>query len=65
MIVNAYLSNEHFGDRDASCPTIGLPSDAARAGNAVKAAYREVLERMARAFEVNLTGDRGPYGSRP
>jgi TetR/AcrR family transcriptional regulator, transcriptional repressor for nem operon len=54
MIVNAYLSQEHIDDRDASCPMIGLPSDAARAGEAVKAAYREVLERMARAFEVNL-----------
>jgi TetR/AcrR family transcriptional repressor of nem operon len=54
MIVNAYLSQEHHDDRDASCPMIGLPSDAARAGEAVKAAYREVLERMARAFETNL-----------
>jgi TetR/AcrR family transcriptional repressor of nem operon len=54
MIVDAYLSKEHFDDRDASCPMIGLPSDAARAAEAVKAAYRQVLEKMARAFEANL-----------
>ena len=60
MIVTAYLSKEHFDERDASCPMIGLPSDAARAGKAVKAAYREVLERMARAFEANLPGERRP-----
>jgi TetR/AcrR family transcriptional repressor of nem operon len=54
MIVNAYLSKEHFDDREGSCPMIGLPSDAARAGEAVKAAYRQVLEMMAGAFEANL-----------
>jgi TetR/AcrR family transcriptional repressor of nem operon len=54
MIVNAYLSQDHFDDRDASCPMIGLPSDAARAAGAVKVAYRQVLEKMARAFEANL-----------
>ena len=54
MIVDAYLSREHFEDRDGSCPMIGLPSDAARAGESVKAAYREVLQMMAGAFETNL-----------
>ena len=33
MIVSAYLSKEHFEDRDGSCPMVGLPSDAARAGD--------------------------------
>jgi len=54
MIVNAYLSKEHFDDRDGSCPMVGLPSDAARAGEPIKAAYRQVLARMTRAFETNL-----------
>lgn len=54
MIVDAYLSREHFDDRGGSCPMIGLPSDAARAGEGVKVAYREVLEMMAGAFEANL-----------
>jgi TetR/AcrR family transcriptional repressor of nem operon len=54
MIVAAYLSEEHFEDRDGSCPMIGLPSDVARAGKDVKAAYRQVLEMMVRAFESNF-----------
>jgi AcrR family transcriptional regulator len=54
MIVDAYLSREHFENRDGSCPMIGLPTDAARAGELVKAAYREVLQMMAGAFEANL-----------
>ena len=54
MIVEAYLSREHFEDRDGSCPMIGLPSDTARAGDGVKAAYREVLQMMAATFETNL-----------
>ena len=35
MIVDAYLSEEHFGDQDASCPMIALPSDVARGNTAV------------------------------
>jgi hypothetical protein len=30
MIVNAYLSREHFDDRDGSRPIIALPSYVAR-----------------------------------
>jgi TetR/AcrR family transcriptional repressor of nem operon len=55
MIFDAYLSTEHFEDLDALCPMIGLSSDAARVGEAVKRAYREVLQLMAGAFEANLT----------
>jgi len=57
MIVDAYLSKEHLDDLDGSCPMIGLPSDAARSGPAVKAAYRQILEMMAGAFEANLPAD--------
>lgn len=54
MIVNAYLSREHFDDRDGSCPMVGLPSDAARSTNTVKAAFRQVLEMMVEIFSANL-----------
>jgi TetR/AcrR family transcriptional repressor of nem operon len=54
MIVNAYLSREHFDDRDGSCPTVTLPSDVARGGKAVKAAFREVVDMMVRIFAANL-----------
>jgi len=54
MIVNAYLSHEHFNDRAGSCPLVALPSDVARGGTAVKAAFRQVLEMMVDVFARNL-----------
>jgi TetR/AcrR family transcriptional repressor of nem operon len=55
-VVGAYLSRGHLEDVDGCCPLIGLPSDAARSGQAVKSAYRQVAESMIRLFEVNLNG---------
>ena len=57
-VVDAYLSREHLDDLDGSCPLIGIPSDVARSSQAVKAAYREVVESMIRLFEANLNGPR-------
>ncbi|MEO6396678.1 MAG: TetR/AcrR family transcriptional regulator [Devosia sp.] len=57
MILDAYLSDDHLRDRDASCPMIALPSDVQRGNRAVKAAFREVLEMMAGAFAGNLADD--------
>jgi AcrR family transcriptional regulator len=57
-IVDAYLSRAHFEDIEGSCPMLGLPSDVARGGGAVKAAYREVLGMMVGAFSANLGPDR-------
>jgi TetR/AcrR family transcriptional repressor of nem operon len=57
-VVDAYLSREHLGDLDGSCPLIGVPSDVARGSQAVKAAYREVASSMIRLFEANLKGPR-------
>jgi TetR/AcrR family transcriptional regulator, transcriptional repressor for nem operon len=59
MIVDAYLSRDHYDDRDASCPMIALPSDVARGNGAVKAAFRQVLEMMVTAFEAGAP-DNGP-----
>jgi hypothetical protein len=58
MIVNAYLSRAHLDDIEGSCPPIGLPTDTARGGAAVKAAYAEVLEMMVGAFSSQLGPDR-------
>jgi len=55
MIVNAYLSREHFDDREGSCPLVTLPSDVARGRKAVKAAFRQVLEMMVKVFASNLS----------
>ncbi len=54
MILDAYLSKDHYGDREASCPMIALPSDVARGKGAVKKAFRQVLEMMAGVFAANL-----------
>jgi TetR/AcrR family transcriptional regulator, transcriptional repressor for nem operon len=59
-IVDAYLSVDHFEDRDASCPMIALPSDVSRGNDSVKAAFREVLEMMVSAFTDTL-----PQSPRP
>jgi TetR/AcrR family transcriptional regulator, transcriptional repressor for nem operon len=57
MIVSAYLSRAHLDDIEGSCPLIGLPTDVARGGAAVKAAYAEVLEMMVGAFAAQLGPD--------
>lgn len=57
-VVDAYLSREHLDDLDGSCPLVGIPSDVARSSQAVKAAYREVVQSMIRLFEANLSGPR-------
>jgi TetR/AcrR family transcriptional regulator, transcriptional repressor for nem operon len=54
MIVNAYLSREHFDDRDGSCPMVGLPSDVARGGKVVRVAFRKVVDMMVDVFSANL-----------
>ena len=54
MILDAYLSRDHFDDREASCPMIALPSDVARGNGEVKKAFKEVLEMMVDAFAANL-----------
>ena len=54
MILDAYLSKDHYGDREASCPMIALPSDIARGKGSVKKAFRQVLEMMAGIFAANL-----------
>lgn len=62
MIVNSYLSDEHFSETEAWCPMIALPSDVARGNGAVKGAFRQVMEMMAGAFEANM--DAGEEGTR-
>jgi TetR/AcrR family transcriptional repressor of nem operon len=57
FVADAYLSRDHLDDVDGSCPLIGLSSDVAHSGQAVKAAYREVAERMIQIFE---TGSKKP-----
>ncbi len=64
MILDAYLSDDHFADRDASCPMIALPSDVQRGQPAVKDAFRQVLEMMTGAFAANLEPSSRPARQR-
>src|SRR5262249_7467749 len=53
-IVDAYFSREHFDDREGCCPLIGMASDVQRGGDAVRAAYQEVVEQLVKVFEDHL-----------
>ncbi len=64
MILEAYLSDEHFEDREASCPMIALPSDVQRGNPGVREAFRQVLEMMVGAFEANLEPSARPTRQR-
>jgi AcrR family transcriptional regulator len=64
MIVDAYLSRDHFVDRDGSCPMIAFPSDVARGNGTVKDAFRQVMDMMVEAFQANLPKSRKPARER-
>lgn len=53
-VVDAYFSRDHFNDRETCCPLIALPSDVMRGSDAVKGAYREVLENLVDIFVDDL-----------
>jgi TetR/AcrR family transcriptional repressor of nem operon len=53
-VVDAYFSRDHFDDRETCCPLIALPSDVMRGTDAVKGAYREVLEKLVEIFLDDL-----------
>jgi len=53
-IVDAYFSRQHFDDHEGCCPLLGTASDVQRSGEAVKAAYQEVVEQMVKVFEDHL-----------
>jgi TetR/AcrR family transcriptional regulator, transcriptional repressor for nem operon len=57
-IVDAYFSRAHFDDREGCCPLLGTASDVERSGEAVKAAYQEVVEQLVKVFEDHLGGPR-------
>ena len=52
--INRYVSRTHLDDIEGQCPLMALPSDAARAGPAARAAYQRLLESMVGVFEANL-----------
>jgi AcrR family transcriptional regulator len=57
-IVDAYFSRAHFDDHEGCCPLLGTASDVERSGEAVKAAYQEVVEQMIKVIEDSLNPPR-------
>src|SRR5262245_39842448 len=53
-IVDAYFSRAHFDDHEGCCPLLGTASDVERSGEAVKAAYQEVVEQLVKVFVAHL-----------
>jgi TetR/AcrR family transcriptional regulator, transcriptional repressor for nem operon len=64
MILDAYLSDDHFEERAASCPMIALPSDVQHGNPGVQGAFRQVMEMMAGAFAANLEPSARPARQR-
>ena len=54
VIVNAYLSRQHYDDIEGSCPLIALPNDVARGSQVLQRAYRQVLGSMVGIFKQKL-----------
>lgn len=55
QLVNGYISRQHLEDVEGHCPLIALPSDVARAGPTVRAAYKKLFEAMAGVFGTNAS----------
>jgi len=53
-VVDSYFSRDHFDDRETCCPLIAVPSDVMRGSDAVKSAYREVLEKLIDVLQADL-----------
>jgi len=54
QVVDAYLSREHFGDVEGSCPMVTLPGDVARSDKVVRRSFEDVFKSMAGLFEESL-----------
>jgi AcrR family transcriptional regulator len=55
QIVRAYLSRQHFEDIENSCPMVALPSDVARSGKSVQAAFETAFKAMVKILEQGST----------
>jgi len=56
--IDAYLSSAHLDDIEGQCPLVALPAEVSRGGVALKARYRELVERMVDVHARGNGGDR-------
>jgi AcrR family transcriptional regulator len=57
QIVRAYLSRQHFEDRENSCPMVALPSDVARSDETVRTAFEKVFRAMVKILGRDVRND--------
>jgi len=65
QMLAGYLSPDHLEDLDGQCPMIALPSDVARGGADVQAAYQQLLEGMVSVFARSLKDRGAPMSALP
>jgi len=57
QVIRAYLSRQHFEDRENSCPMAALPSDVSRSTESAKRAFETVFKAMVKALERGRIGN--------
>jgi AcrR family transcriptional regulator len=57
QIICAYLSRQHFEDRENSCPMAALPSDVSRSTESAKRAFETVFKAMVKVLERGRIGN--------
>jgi TetR/AcrR family transcriptional regulator, transcriptional repressor for nem operon len=57
QVIRAYLSRQHFEDRENSCPMAALPSDVSRSPESAKRAFETVFKAMVKVLERGRIGN--------
>jgi AcrR family transcriptional regulator len=64
QVVRAYLSRQHFEDKENSCPMVALPSDVARSNVRTKRAFETVFNAMVDVLRRSLRSKPRPDRNR-
>lgn len=57
QMIECYLSETHLREKDSQCPMVAWPSDIARSGPDVRAAFEQLLKTMSATFLRGLDGE--------
>ncbi len=57
QVIRAYLSRQHFENRENSCPMAALPSDVSRSTKSVRRAFETVFKAMVEVLERGRIGN--------
>jgi TetR/AcrR family transcriptional repressor of nem operon len=57
QVIRAYLSRQHFEDRENSCPMAALPSDVSRSTKNARRAFETVFKAMVKVLERGRIGN--------